>query len=99
MGCHVCDYELEIYALAWKDIDRFTACIYTSDIARALRVAGKIEAGTVAINSIYLPDIQAPWGGFKQSGLGRECGRAGLDAYLQAKTIKINMLTSRGQEK
>lgn len=100
--CHVGDSDLEIYVLAWKNTDWIIACIYTSDIARALRVAGKMEAGSVAINSFYLPDIQAPWGGFKQSGQGRECGRAGLDAYLQAKTIKINMKSTnppRGQEK
>jgi len=88
MGYHVCDY---VPCLDVNGTDCNTACIYSSDIARALRVAGKIEAGTVAINSAYLPDIQAPWGGFKQSGQGRECGKAGLDAYLQAKTIKINM--------
>lgn len=60
---------------------------------RALRVAGKIQAGTVAINSSYMPDIQVPFGGYKQSGQGRECGRAGLDAYLQTKSIRINMNT------
>jgi aldehyde dehydrogenase (NAD+) len=85
------DTEDEAIELANDTTYGLSSCIYSSDIARALRVAGKIEAGTVAINSAYLPDIQAPWGGFKQSGQGRECGKAGLDAYLQAKTIKINM--------
>jgi aldehyde dehydrogenase (NAD+) len=74
-----------------ESTDSIAACVYTSDMPRALRVAGKIQAGTVAVNSNYMPDIQVPFGGFKQSGQGRECGREGLDAYLQAKSIKINM--------
>jgi aldehyde dehydrogenase (NAD+) len=62
-------------------------------MARALRVAGKIEAGTVSINAAFYPDISVPFGGYKQSGQGRESGRAGLDGYLQAKTIRINIST------
>jgi aldehyde dehydrogenase (NAD+) len=60
-------------------------------MSRALRVASKLKVGTVAINAAYFPDIQTPFGGYKQSGSGRECGKLGLEAYLQAKTIKINM--------
>lgn len=69
------------------------ATIYTSDIARALRVADQIEAGTVGINSAFNTSPQTPFGGYKQSGLGRESGYAGLHAYLQPKTIHINMRT------
>jgi aldehyde dehydrogenase (NAD+) len=58
---------------------------------RALRIASKIRAGTVAINSSYLPDDNTPFGGYKNSGYGRESGIEGLRAYLQPKTIKINM--------
>jgi aldehyde dehydrogenase (NAD+) len=65
--------------------------VYTSDIARALRVAGKIEAGTVGINSAFATAPQTPFGGFKQSGYGRESGVEGLKNYLQPKTIHINM--------
>ena len=65
--------------------------IYTSDIARALRVAGQIEAGTVGINSAFSTSPQTPFGGFKQSGYGRESGVEGIKNYLQPKTIHINM--------
>lgn len=65
------------------------ACVYTSNIARALRVSSKIKAGTIGVNSAYLPDNNLPFGGYKQSGTGRELGHYGLMAYLQAKAIKI----------
>jgi aldehyde dehydrogenase (NAD+) len=71
------------------------ATIFTNDIARALRVAGKIQSGTVAINSTFFPATATPFGGYKQSGYGREGGRNGLSQYLQAKTIHINMNTSK----
>ncbi|TKA66774.1 hypothetical protein B0A55_09102 [Friedmanniomyces simplex] len=65
--------------------------VYTNDIARALRVAGKIEAGTVGINSAFNTSVQTPFGGFKQSGIGRESGKEALNEYVQPKTIHINM--------
>ncbi|KAK3714075.1 hypothetical protein LTR37_008104 [Vermiconidia calcicola] len=65
--------------------------LYTSDIARALRIAGKLEAGTVGINSAFNTSPQTPFGGFKQSGIGRESGPEGLKGYVQPKTIHINM--------
>lgn len=65
--------------------------MYTSDIARALRVANQIEAGSVGINSAFATNIQTPFGGWKQSGIGRESGHNALKMYLQAKTIHINM--------
>lgn len=65
--------------------------IYTSDMPRALRVAGKIEAGTVGINSAFATSPQTPFGGYKQSGYGRESGVEGLKNYLQPKTIHVNM--------
>jgi len=69
----------------------YLATIYTADIARALRVAGQIEAGTVGINSGFGTSPQTPFGGWKQSGYGRESGIEGLKNYLQPKTIHINM--------
>lgn len=58
---------------------------------RALRVSSKIKAGTIGINSPYFPDDNSPFGGFKQSGSGRELGKEGLMNYLQAKSIKIQI--------
>ena len=62
-----------------------------------MRVASKIEAGTVGINSAFATNVQTPFGGFKQSGHGRESGYEGLKHYLQAKSIHINMaMPSKG---
>ncbi|KAH7125579.1 putative aldehyde dehydrogenase, partial [Dendryphion nanum] len=68
-----------------------SAAIYTGSTSRALRVASKIKAGTIAVNGTFLPDADTPFGGYKQSGSGRELGKEGLLEYLQVKTIKINM--------
>lgn len=65
--------------------------VYTSDIGRALRVASALEAGTVSINTVHATSPQTPFGGFKQSGYGRESGVEGIKNYLQAKTIHVNM--------
>lgn len=65
--------------------------VYTGDIARALRVASALQAGTVGINSAFATSPQTPFGGFKQSGYGRESGIEGIKNYLQAKSIHISM--------
>ena len=64
--------------------------VWTADAGRAQRVATRIRAGTVWINdyNTYLP--QAEWGGYKQSGIGRELGPSGLDEYREAKHIWQN---------
>jgi len=54
-------------------------------------VASKIKAGMVGINGAGYPNATTPFGGFKQSGYGRELGKPGLFAYLQEKTMVINM--------
>ncbi len=66
-----------------------TAQIYTTNLSRGLRVASALEAGGIGINAPYMPEVQAPFGGVKQSGNGRELGEEGLKAYLEAKTIEI----------
>ena len=65
--------------------------VWTADAGRAQRVAGRLRHGTVWINdyNTYLP--QAEWGGFKQSGIGRELGPSGLDEYREAKHIWQNL--------
>ncbi|KAF2688732.1 aldehyde dehydrogenase [Lentithecium fluviatile CBS 122367] len=83
--------EEEAVKLANDTSYGLSACVYTSNTSRALRVASKIKAGTIGINGAYLPDNSLPFGGYKQSGTGRELGKEGLYAYLQAKSIKINM--------
>ncbi|GIZ47895.1 hypothetical protein CKM354_001097300 [Cercospora kikuchii] len=83
--------EEEGIALANNTSYGLGSTIFTTDAARALRVAGQIEAGTVGINSAFTTSTATPFGGFKQSGYGRESGAAGLKEYLQPKTIHIKM--------
>jgi betaine-aldehyde dehydrogenase len=63
--------------------------IWTQDISRALRVARAIETGVLSINTGHSVHLEAPFGGVKQSGLGRELGLAALDHYSETKSIFI----------
>ncbi|KAF2158021.1 aldehyde dehydrogenase [Myriangium duriaei CBS 260.36] len=67
------------------------AAVFTKDLQRAHRVAAEIEAGMVWINSSQDCDPRVPFGGVKQSGIGRELGEAGLAAYSQIKAVHVNM--------
>ena len=67
------------------------AAVFTKDLERAHRVATEIEAGIVWINSSQDCDPRIPFGGVKQSGIGRELGEAGLEAYSQIKAVHVNM--------
>ena len=68
--------------------------IWTRDGARALRVARAIDTGVLSVNSNSSVRVQTPFGGFKQSGFGRELGMAALDGYSEMKTVFI----SHGEE-
>jgi aldehyde dehydrogenase (NAD+) len=67
------------------------AAVWTRDIAKAHRYAKEVRAGTVWINCYDVFDAAAPFGGFKQSGLGRELGEAGLDNYTESKTVTVSL--------
>lgn len=67
------------------------AAVFTQDLVRAHRVAGEIESGMVWVNSSQDCDPRIPFGGVKQSGIGRELGEAGLEAYSQIKAVHVNM--------
>lgn len=67
------------------------SAIFTQNIERAHRVAAKIEAGMVWVNSSNDSDFRVPFGGVKQSGIGRELGSAGLEAYSQTKSVHVNI--------
>ena len=65
--------------------------VWTKDVHRAHRVAGKIKAGTVWINAYRVVAPSVPFGGYKQSGLGRENGLHGIDAYLETKAVWVEL--------
>ena len=66
------------------------AYVYSSDLARALRVSERVHAGMVGVNRGFISDPAAPFGGVKQSGLGREGGHEGLLEFLEAKYIAVD---------
>ena len=67
------------------------AYVYSSDLKRAMKVAESLESGMVAINKGVISDPAAPFGGFKQSGLGREGGFAGIEEFLETKYIGVEV--------
>ncbi|MEQ8847192.1 aldehyde dehydrogenase family protein [Botrimarina sp.] len=67
------------------------AAVWTRDVSKAHRLAAQLRAGTVWVNCYDNFDAAAPFGGYKQSGVGREKGAAGLDAYLETKTVTVGL--------
>ncbi|KAH6844010.1 aldehyde dehydrogenase [Alternaria alternata] len=83
--------EEEAVNMANDSIFGLGSAIFTKDLERAHRVAAEIESGMVWVNSSQDCDYRIPFGGVKQSGIGRELGEAGLEAYSQVKAVHINM--------
>ena len=67
------------------------AAVWTRDVAKALRAARAIRAGTVWVNAYNLYDAALPFGGFKESGFGRELGQAGMDLYTEVKSVWVDL--------
>jgi betaine-aldehyde dehydrogenase len=67
------------------------AAVWTRDIFKAFRVVKKIRAGIVWVNHMQPTYVEAPWGGYKQSGFGRELGPWGIEEYLETKQVHINL--------
>ncbi|MFB4474810.1 betaine-aldehyde dehydrogenase [Oceanobacillus caeni] len=83
--------EEEAIKLANDSIYGLSGGVWTKDIAKAERCVSKMRMGTVWINefNVYFP--HAPWGGYKQSGIGRELGKTGLEEYQETKHIFQNL--------
>jgi succinate-semialdehyde dehydrogenase/glutarate-semialdehyde dehydrogenase len=79
--------EKEAIELANDTIFGLVSYVYTGDLARGLRVAEALETGMVGLNRGLVSDPSAPFGGVKQSGLGREGGHEGMNEYLETKYI------------
>lgn len=67
------------------------AGVWTRDIKKAHAVANSVRAGTVWVNCYNVLDTRAPFGGFKQSGIGRELGEYGLQQYTEVKTVTVKL--------
>jgi acyl-CoA reductase-like NAD-dependent aldehyde dehydrogenase len=67
------------------------AAVWTRDVGKAHRAAAALRAGTVWINMYHTLDTGSPFGGYKQSGYGRELGRYALDLYTQVKSVWVNL--------
>ncbi|WP_411969906.1 NAD-dependent succinate-semialdehyde dehydrogenase [Mesorhizobium sp. CA12] len=86
------DDEAEVIARANDTEYGLAAYIYTRDLAKGMRVASRIESGMIALNRGLMSDPAAPFGGVKQSGLGREGGQKhGISEFLEAKYIAVTM--------
>ena len=83
--------EAEAIAMANDSMYGLSGSIWTRDIGRALRVARAIETGNLSINSGSSVHLEAPFGGVKRSGLGRELGLQALDHYTEWKTVYIDI--------
>jgi aldehyde dehydrogenase (NAD+) len=72
-----------------------SAAVWSADYERALEVAGRLRAGTVWINDVHMVSAAHPFGGYKQSGLGRELGPHALDEYTEVKHVHVDLTQKR----
>jgi acyl-CoA reductase-like NAD-dependent aldehyde dehydrogenase len=91
--------------IPWRDVDDLrslandiqyglAAGIWSGDVAKALKLADLIDAGTVWINTYGMFDVAVPFGGRKHSGYGRELGDEALEPYLQSKSVWLDLESS-----
>ena len=89
----VLSFKTEDEALERANSTHFglTGAVFTKDFSRAHRVANRIQAGIVWINDYNITPAEVPFGGYKQSGVGRENGLQAIEHYTQVKTIYANL--------
>ncbi len=88
--------EEEVIALANDTIYGLAGAVWSKDIEKCERVATRLRMGTVWINDFHPYFAQAPWGGYKQSGFGRELGKMGLEEYTEVKHVYRNTKPAAG---
>ncbi len=89
------DTEADAIRLANATIYGLSGSIWTRDVGRALRVARAVEAGNLSVNSHRSVRVTTPFGGFKQSGVGRELGPHALEAYTEVKNVFLSTADHR----
>ena len=91
--CHIRPFDTEDEAIALANDTPYglAAAVWTENLSRAHRVGGQLEAGIVWVNSWFLRDLRTPFGGAKQSGIGREGGVHGLEFYTELKNVCIKL--------
>jgi betaine-aldehyde dehydrogenase len=85
------DDEADAIRIANDSPYGLAAAVWTRDIFKAFRAVKKIRAGIVWVNHMQPTYVEAPWGGFKQSGFGRELGPWGMEEYLETKLVHVNL--------
>jgi betaine-aldehyde dehydrogenase len=85
------DNEADAIRIANATDYGLAAAVWTRDIYKAFRVVKELEAGIVWVNHMQPTMIEAPWGGYKASGFGRELGHWGVEEYLETKQVYINL--------
>lgn len=85
------DSEEEAITLANDNIYGLAASVFTRDVSRVHRVMRKLQAGTVFVNTHDAVDVAMPFGGYKQSGIGKDLGPEQLDHYLETKSVVIQL--------
>jgi acyl-CoA reductase-like NAD-dependent aldehyde dehydrogenase len=83
--------DKEVIASANDNVYGLASSVYSRNTARAYKIACKINAGAVGINGGRTLTSETPWGGFKESGFGKENSMFGLEEYTQLKVLSIGM--------
>lgn len=91
--CTVLDFESEAEAIRMANDSNYglAAGLWTQNLSRAHRVAARLQAGQVYVNEYPSGGVETPFGGYKQSGIGREKGREALNHYTQLKTVIVTL--------
>ena len=95
LAVQIFDDDADAVRLANESVYGLAGGVFTKDTAKGLRVLQKLRAGITWLNTYHPTFNEAPWGGYKQSGTGRELGTFGLEAYLETKQINVNLNPQR----